>query len=84
MELWYCRVRKVGVTSETIEPDWGPTGMGMAVPGSAVGGRCVLLLWLLFLPHPKASHRSIYPPAFYPKATEFELLDVRHDWVYIL
>lgn len=63
MELWCCRVRKVGVTSETIEPDWGPTGMGMAVPGSAVGGRCVLLLWLLFLPHPKASHRSIYPPA---------------------
>lgn len=49
MELRCYRVHMVGVTSETIQPDRGPTGMGMAVPGSAVGGQCVLLLWLLLL-----------------------------------
>lgn len=38
MELRCYRVHKVGVTSETIQPDQGPTGMGMAVPRSAVRG----------------------------------------------
>ena len=32
MELWCCGVRKVGVTSETIELDWGPHGDGRGCP----------------------------------------------------
>lgn len=41
MELQCYRVHKVGVTSETIQPDRGPTGMGMAILSSCqwrVGG----------------------------------------------